>query len=247
MSGPPPLPEANGELRRLLALGPPADGNLVPLMRAIAQAHLIVPMHPADGKALFLTARAHPHGPGIDERCLHAFTAHELAHRWSATVSDAALTRWGVSPSIRIAKKAIELGVDVLAIDTGSWRYEMRFRDMVDLLSRSAFDGQHFVTFEPVAVRYGLPETMPTERLNELRRLGRAHGLTQLSWCMHWVGDAPGEMQLVFAPFPNQAFSAAVLSRMSGVTRDRFTFGDHDARRHRLPPQHLQTLIEGPT
>jgi hypothetical protein len=95
-----------------------------------------------------------------------------------------------------------------------------------------------------VRVGYGVPKTMPPPAmLEDLRRLGHAHGITRLSWCMGWMGDAPAEMQLVYAPYPNAAFTDALLERMNDMTRDRFTCGTHDAASHRLPVEHLQPLI----
>ncbi len=241
-SAPPPLPEANAEVRRLLAAGPPPDGNMVPLVRALAAATMIVPMHPEGG--LLRMARAHVRRPGMDEQCIHAFTSHELAVRWAATLRDVRPTRMAIVPMITLCKRAIDQRVDAIDIDRGAAGYSMRFRGMIDLLSRSAFDGRTTITFEAVSVTSGMPRAMPPERmLDELRSLGRAHGLSTLAWSMAWIADAPAEMQLAYAPYPNEAFVGAVLARMNDLTRDRFVCTTHDALHNAIPPSAWRSLL----
>ena len=240
---PPTLPPANEALRRLLAAGPPPDGNQVPFLRTLRQAALVVPMHPQGG--LLRMARASRQRPGEEEVVLHAFTTHELAARFASQVRDAPPDRMTVLSTIELCKRAIADGVDAIHIDAGAPSYAMYFHGMMDLLSCLAFDGKNTVTFEPVSVRYGIPKTpMPASAIDPIRALGKAHGLTHLSWCTRWMGDAPGEMLFSFTPYPCEPFARALAEHMSRSSRGRYTFGSRDASEQdpAIAP-HLQTLI----
>jgi hypothetical protein len=115
---------------------------------------------------------------------------------------------------------------------------------MMDLLTRAAFDGTHYRTFEAVSVGYGTPKTLPpAQMLEPIAAIGRAHRLTELWWTMAWIGEALPEMQLVFSPYPSAAFAKEVVDRMNELTRDRFTTSTHDASSHRLPIEHLHRLL----
>ncbi len=241
MASPPELPAANAELRRLFAAGRPPDGSNLALMRALVAADFVVPLHPAGG--LLRMARKHPRRDG-DEVVLNAFTSHELAARWSAGIRDAPPEKMAVGRATALVRQAMEMRVDVVEIDRGSAGYSMGFRDMMDLLTRTAFDGKELRTFEAVSIGYGTPKTMPPARmLEEIATIGRAHRLTQLFWSMAWIGEALPEMQLVLSPHPSVAFTKEVVERMNDLTRDRFTASTHDASSHRLPMEHLHRLI----
>ncbi|MFO0685182.1 MAG: hypothetical protein U0234_24190 [Sandaracinus sp.] len=243
MREPPALPPVNAELRRLLAAGPPPDGNQVPFMRALRQAALVVPMHPQGG--LLRMARASRRRPGEEEVVLHAFTSHELAARFASQVRDAPPERMTVMSSIELCKRAIADAVDAIHVDSGAPSYAMYFHGMMDLLSAIAFDGKNTIAFEAVSVRYGIPKTpMPASAIEPIRALGQKHGLTRLAWCTRWMGDAPGEMLFSFTPYPCEPFARAVAEHMSASSRGRYTFGSRDASQDdpAITP-HLQVLI----
>lgn len=214
------------ELSRVIQAGPPPDGDMAPLFRAISRAEVWVPVHvSARGSQPVVFAQPRRDGPG-ETKHVSAYTDRELAARSSGKLP---LERM---PLKRACRFAAFNRLDELHIDRGGWGYAMSYGDMVNLLAGMAPNGRgETIVFGDtgVPVRYEVPAARPPAGLlDTIASLAKQLGIRHLAWCSVTCGEAPAEMCVAYAPFENAAFELelhrALMLRLGRNT----TFMTHD-------------------